>query len=62
MYYENWVKSSMSDNCLKFQELWELIMVQFTSEVKCEIVGKYYRILAKIDIENLNVSINNCFQ
>ena len=39
MYYENWVKSSMSDNCLKFQELWELIMVRSTSEAKCETVG-----------------------
>ena len=39
LYYENWVKSSMSDNCLKFQELWELIMVRSTSEAKCETVG-----------------------
>ena len=39
LYYENWVKTSMSENCLKFQELWELIMVRSTSEAKCETVG-----------------------
>ena len=39
LYYENWSKTSISENCLKFQELWELIMVRSTSEAKCETVG-----------------------
>ena len=39
IYYEQWVKTSKSENCSKFQELWELVMIRSCSEAICEPVG-----------------------
>ena len=38
-YYQKWIQISESDDNFEFQKLWELVMIQSTSEAICETIG-----------------------